>query len=120
LLEGRASHSEVSECIVLLTRAKHIEDVTETANLWRIDINLDFIGQLKANVVHFGHEWKVLCNVGLATSIGIILDSDRVALSIVRLQEAWTSVADEPTVDHDDKFVAERFCLIHSVRSQNH
>ena len=71
-------------------------------------------------MVNFGQERKVLAQVWLATSVWIILNSDRIALSVMRLQVTRTAVANESSVDHDDNFVTQRLCFIHSVRRQNH
>jgi len=49
-----------------------------------------------------------------------MLNTDRVALAIVLLEVAWTTIAYESTVNHDNDVVTKRLSFVHSVSSQDH
>ena len=46
-------------------------------------------------------------------------DCDLVTLSVFLLQNAWTSVASELSVDHDGKIVTKGLCFVHSMSCQD-
>jgi len=50
----------------------------------------------------------------------LMLNDNRVSLSIHLLEMTWTSIANESTVDHDNDVVAEGLSFVHSVSSQDH
>ena len=49
-----------------------------------------------------------------------MLDTDGVALAIVLLEVAWTTIAYESTVNHDNDIVTKRLSFVHSMSSKDH
>jgi len=91
-----------------LLRLKHqLEQSAQTSDFSRIDVHFDFVEDFVLGSVLLLEERHVV----LAVLCGLIevssLDRDVVALAIVALQMAWTSITNEATIDHNDDVVTK-------------
>jgi len=91
-----------------LLRLKHqLEQSAQTSDFSRIDVHFYFVGDFVLGSVLLLEERHVV----LAVLCGLIevssLDRDVVALAIVALQMAWTSITNEATIDHNDDVVTK-------------
>ena len=91
-----------------MLRLKHqLEQSAQTSDFSRIDVHFDFVEDFVLGSVLLLEERHVV----LAVLCGLIevssLDRDVVALAIVALQMAWTSITNEATIDHNDDVVTK-------------
>jgi len=91
-----------------LLRLKHqLEQSAQTSDFGRIDVHFDFVEDFVLGSVLLLEERHVV----LAVLCGLIevssLDRNVVALAIVALQMAWTSITNEATIDHNDDVVTK-------------
>jgi len=120
LLQGRSWNGEINNLLLLLRLKHQLEQSAQTSDFSRIDVHFYFVGDFVLGSVLLFEERHVV----LAVLCGLIevssLDRNVVALAIVALQMAWTSITNEATIDHNDDVVTKWLGFVHSVGCQDH